>query len=487
MAHPTSRIPSALRKTLKSLFTSDTPNLQQPFSLQVETLEERMMLSTVSVTNSLDVVNGDTSSISALVATSGNDGISLREAITAANNTTGSDIITFDSSVFNGQAADVIRLGGTELFVTDSLTIDASAAGGDVTISADSAGDDTLIAGSFITDVFNNTNTSDNSRVLHFRGDGDLTIRGLTLTGGFTDPLTFIDGAGLNFESSGELTVDQSIVSGNSAGFSGGGINADGNFTAVVTITNSTISGNSAARGGGGGIAVESDVVTITDSVITGNFADDYGGGIEVEGNLITITNSVISENTADDGGGGISVDGLGFFSTNEVTTSIIDSTISGNSSGGQGGGLYFEHSRRLANINNIPIAPLLETRLATPAVESILGLTLVLVPRLAEVIFPRSPTAPLLETQLTNPAAESIPREPPPQSPTAPSVETQRATAKVAELLPSEAPQSITVLSEKTQRSMASVAESTLVLMKILTMLTFPRSPTAPSVETRQ
>jgi len=277
VAHPTSRIPSALRKTLKSLFTSDTPNLQQPFSLQVETLEERLMLSTVSVTNSLDVVNGDTSSISALVATSGNDGISLREAITAANNTTGSDIITFDAGVFNGQASDVIRLNGTELFITDSLTIDASAAGGDVTISADSAGDDALIAGSFITDVFNSTNTSDNSRVLHFRGDGDLTIRGLTLTGGFIDPLSFIDGAGLNFESSGELTVDQSNVSGNSADHSGGGINADGNFTAVVTITNSTISGNSAARGGGGGIAVESDVLTITDSVITGNFADDYG------------------------------------------------------------------------------------------------------------------------------------------------------------------------------------------------------------------
>ena len=245
MPTPTKNTRSLLRQSLKSLFASDPRNLHQPRPLQVESLEDRLMLSTVSVTNSLDVVNGDTSSISALVATSGNDGISLREAITAANNTTGSDIITFDAGVFNGQASDVIRLNGTELFITDSLTIDASAAGGDVTISADAAGDDTLIAGTVITDVFNSTNTSDNSRVLHFRGDGDLTIRGLTLTGGFIDPLSFIDGAGLNFASSGELTVDQSIVSGNSAGFSGGGINADGNFTAVVTITNSTISGNS--------------------------------------------------------------------------------------------------------------------------------------------------------------------------------------------------------------------------------------------------
>ena len=44
----------------------------------------------------------DTSSVANLIANDGGDGISLREAIEATNNTTGDDTITFDGSVFTG-------------------------------------------------------------------------------------------------------------------------------------------------------------------------------------------------------------------------------------------------------------------------------------------------------------------------------------------------------------------------------------------------
>ncbi len=50
----------------------------------------------VTVTNTNDTVNGTTSSISALNASNGGDGISLREAITAANSTSGIDTINFN-------------------------------------------------------------------------------------------------------------------------------------------------------------------------------------------------------------------------------------------------------------------------------------------------------------------------------------------------------------------------------------------------------
>jgi subtilisin-like proprotein convertase family protein len=53
----------------------------------IEYLEDRRLLAIVTVTNNNDVANGDTTSIAALIATDGGDGISLREAITAANNT----------------------------------------------------------------------------------------------------------------------------------------------------------------------------------------------------------------------------------------------------------------------------------------------------------------------------------------------------------------------------------------------------------------
>src|SRR5712664_3588621 len=52
---------------------------------------------TISVNSTTDVADGDTSSISALIATPGPDGvISLREAIIAANNTAGADAISFN-------------------------------------------------------------------------------------------------------------------------------------------------------------------------------------------------------------------------------------------------------------------------------------------------------------------------------------------------------------------------------------------------------
>ena len=218
--------------------------------LSFECLEDRTMLTTVPglvVTTTVDVVDAT-------------DGVvSLREAITFANNQAGVDTVTFASGTGDAFATGgLIRLTQGELLATEALNIDASAVAAGVTISGDSAGDDTLIAGSFITDAINNTNTSDNSRVLNVTGgDSDLTIRGLTLTGGVANS----DGGGINFASSGELTLEQSIVSGNSSVGDGGGISVFGDY-AQTTITNSTISGNSANFGGGISSGVDTTSIT---------------------------------------------------------------------------------------------------------------------------------------------------------------------------------------------------------------------------------
>jgi len=87
---------------------------QQQNSLHFEQLEVRRLLAAVTVGNSLDLVNADTSSIAALIADDGGDGISLREAITAANNTAGADTVTFDASVFTGGAASSVSGNGTD-------------------------------------------------------------------------------------------------------------------------------------------------------------------------------------------------------------------------------------------------------------------------------------------------------------------------------------------------------------------------------------
>ncbi len=60
-------------------------------SLRFESLEDRRLLAAVTVGNNSDLVNGNTGSISALIGNNGGDGISLREAILAANATSGAD------------------------------------------------------------------------------------------------------------------------------------------------------------------------------------------------------------------------------------------------------------------------------------------------------------------------------------------------------------------------------------------------------------
>src|SRR5208283_5984855 len=63
----------------------------------------------VVVTTTADVVNGDVSSVAALNANPGGDGISLREALTAANATGGSaTVYIMFSAALNGEAIEVL-------------------------------------------------------------------------------------------------------------------------------------------------------------------------------------------------------------------------------------------------------------------------------------------------------------------------------------------------------------------------------------------
>jgi len=97
--------------------------------LVIDFLEDRLVLAGVTIGNALDLVNApDVTSIAALIADDGGDGISLREAIIAANNTAGADTITFDSNVFTGGIASLIRLAGTEL-VADHRRFDGDRCG----------------------------------------------------------------------------------------------------------------------------------------------------------------------------------------------------------------------------------------------------------------------------------------------------------------------------------------------------------------------
>ena len=251
----------------------------------LERLEDRIVPAIITVTSAAD---------------DGSGGITLREAIEAANTgttvdgavgTSGADTIQF-APVLAGQT---ITLGGTQLSISSALTINGLGAS-QLTISG------------------NNT-----SRIFEVTNAGIVTISGLTLTQGKAD-----NGGGI--DNNGTLTISNSTISGNSA-FNGGGIYTNG----TLTISNSTIAGNSAAVNGGG--IINYGPLTISNSTISGNSANGSGGGISnyYYGGL-TISNSTISGNSAvNGGGGGIYTDG---------TLTISNSTISGNSAATEGGGI---------------------------------------------------------------------------------------------------------------------------------------------------
>lgn len=88
------------------------------------------LLATIAVTTTADAINGNTSSISALIGSPGADGISLREAIIAANNTSGADVINLGTGLYRltlTGAGENSALTG-DLDVTGELTINGAGA-----------------------------------------------------------------------------------------------------------------------------------------------------------------------------------------------------------------------------------------------------------------------------------------------------------------------------------------------------------------------
>ncbi len=301
--------------------------------LRCELLENRWLLASVTVDTATDLSNdGDTSSIADLLANKGTDGhISLREAITAANNTVGPDTIGLDNTGLFA-TPQTIMLAGTELPIIDALTITGTGAA-NLTIDAN-----------HLSRIFNIDNANSSNHIA-------VEIVGLTLTGGNASSANGRGGAIYSREN---LTLRDAVVTGNSAS-SGGAINSNNSGTTM--IENSTLSGNSAAQGGGiscggtttiqtstitansadsGGGIYAHGTTTIDYSIISMNSAGWRGGGIVSRSGTTTILNGTITGNSASNGGGIFA----GYFS-GEMT--IESSTISGNSAGG-GGGIYFDN-----------------------------------------------------------------------------------------------------------------------------------------------
>jgi CSLREA domain-containing protein len=241
-----------------------------------------------------------------------NDGVcdsdcSLREAIIAANNNPGADIITLPAGnyVLTIAGADEDASATGDLDITDSVTINGAGAAS------------TIVDAGGIVD-----------RVFHILG-GTVAFNDITIRNGL--PPSGENGAGI-FNASGNLTLTRCVISGNTTtgGGNGAGIFMDG-FT---LIDSTTISGNNTGGGGnGGGVYDNSGAVTIQSSTIALNSAltNGDGGGIYNNANGMVLTNCTLNQNSAFDGGG---------IFNNGVIVNAINVTIADNSASATGGGI---------------------------------------------------------------------------------------------------------------------------------------------------
>ncbi|MCO5183905.1 MAG: hypothetical protein M9965_08205, partial [Anaerolineae bacterium] len=260
----------------------------------------------------------------------GYDGCSLVEAIITAN----TDVPTGGCLDVGG--ADTIPLAGNTYTYTAAYGYFAALP--DITSEVTIAGNDSTIE--------RDGGAAGNFRIMRVTSSGNLTLNQTTLTGGDFGAA----GGGLAIYS-GDATLNNSTISGNSAS-NGGGIAVLNRGT--LTINNSTVSGNSAGSGGGiwarkGGDNNPTGInVTVNNSTISSNSAS-YGGGIFSRAEsyyadtlvAVTVNNSTISGNTAIQKGGGIfnfAYDYSGH--PTQALVTLNNSTITGNSAA-NGGGVY--------------------------------------------------------------------------------------------------------------------------------------------------
>jgi nitrous oxidase accessory protein NosD len=153
------------------------------------------------------------------------------------------------------------------------------------------------------------------------------TVRGAGLT--FTDGSApgIGDGGGIN--NSGTLSLEDSLVTNNSAGSYGGGIYNSG----ALTLKGTTVNGNSSMVFGGG--IYNNGAMTLQDSSVSDNSAELAGGGIFSGYGFdpVTLQDSSISNNTVTAGSGG------GIFNILDSET-LQNTRVSGNTASLEGGGI---------------------------------------------------------------------------------------------------------------------------------------------------
>jgi hypothetical protein len=175
-------------------------------------------------------------------------------------------------------------------------------------------------------------------RVIQVYRDRTVRFYSLAIRNGLTNVL----GGGINLDQNAAVFMTECAIEGNRAQGGGGAFSGTG---ALMDLYRSTVSGN-LAEGNGGGLDMGGALVLRQSSVERNT--GGYGGGILALGDVSIISSAIIN-NEAEFLGGGMRV-GLGAFL-------MINTTVAGNVSKIDGGGLYMEFTDTIQNIYNSTIA----------------------------------------------------------------------------------------------------------------------------------
>lgn len=266
------------------------------------------VLGQITVTTGADTLNGDadTSSLANLALNPGADGeISLREAIIAANNDTGADVIFLAADTYGITRSATGDTGG-DFDIRDDLSIvgvspATSIVDGNNFSSVFDVHDDDAITVTFTNLTIQRGSTSllvtEDGAGLYVYGSGntpEVFLSNVRFTGNNTSGLSDQGGAIYN---AGNLTIENALIDNNASKRGGGIYNAAG---ATLNLTNVTLSGNETHALGGqhGGGLYNAGTATIVNSTITLNDANADGGGIYRASGTVSIVNSIVAGNT---------------------------------------------------------------------------------------------------------------------------------------------------------------------------------------------
>jgi len=276
---------------------------------------------------------------------------SLRQAVLDANSNPGDDIIVFDAS-----SAGTITLTTGQIVISDDVTITGLGATSSI-ISGNNASRIFYIYNfdaSLTVSISGVTMTEGWSKAggAIVNWGNDLTLSGVVLSGNETNgrggAIHSERSSSQNTDRYAPVTIIDSEISNNTSDGNGGGL--DLYYTGDVTITNTVISGNTSSGGSGGGANFhEVGNVSIENSTVSGNSSFYSGGGVKVSyaGNISIANSSFRSNETVYYAGGG----GAHIRSVGDVT--IDSTTFDQNEATGDGGGLYATNSDSFTMTNS--------------------------------------------------------------------------------------------------------------------------------------